>query len=77
MNMEMIPTKSLASKVRVTIPFKARSVETGGSALFPKGTVLWHVEKREERVRFQEIGGKNTYETWEDEFETCVRNISR
>jgi hypothetical protein len=77
MNIEMIPTKSSTSRVRVAIPFKARSVETGDFALFPKGTVLWHVEEREESVRFQEIGGKHLYEAPEDEFQTCVKSISR
>ena len=73
----MTPTTSSTSRVRVTIPFKARSVETGDFALFPKGTVLWHVERREEFVRFQEIGGKSFYEASEDDFLACVKNISR
>jgi hypothetical protein len=73
----MTPTTSSTSRVRVTIPFKARSVETGAYALFPKGSVLWHVEKREDFMRFQEIGGNISYEAWEDEFRECVKNISR
>ncbi|HLI84815.1 MAG TPA: hypothetical protein VKV17_12910 [Bryobacteraceae bacterium] len=56
---------------------KARSVETGEFAMFPKGTVLWHVEPRGEYMRFQEIGGKSFYEAWEDEFLVSVKNISR
>jgi len=73
----MIPTKSSTPRVRVTIPLKARSVETGDSAFFPKGTVLWHIEPQGQFVRFQEIGGKSFYEAWEDDFQACVKKISR
>jgi hypothetical protein len=73
----VIPKTQSTSRVRVIIPFKAKSVETGDSALFPKGTVLWHLERCGEFVRFQEIGGKSFYEAWEDEFRVCIKNISR
>ncbi|MBV8732203.1 MAG: hypothetical protein JO336_20535 [Acidobacteriia bacterium] len=65
------------TRVRVNIPFKARSVATNEYVLFPKGTVLWHVEIAKDVVSFQEIGGQGLYEIPEDEFTPNVRNISR
>jgi hypothetical protein len=73
----MIATTSSTPRVRVNIPLKAQSLETGSLALFPKGTVLWHIERGEEFVQFQEIGGKSFYEAPESDFRACVKNISR
>jgi hypothetical protein len=77
MNGGMIPMTSPMLKVRVNLPFKARSVETGNRALFPKGTILCHIEIGKEFVRFREIGGQGLYEVPKSEFTLCVKTISR
>jgi hypothetical protein len=70
-------TASPLERVRVTAPFKARSVDTGDSAWFPQGAVLWHVEIGEEFAQFMEIGGRGVYEIPKYEFTPCVKKLSR
>ena len=70
-------TASPLGRVRVTVPFKARSVDTGDSVWFPQGAVLWHVEIGEEFAQFMEIGGRGVYEIPKYEFTPCVKKLSR
>jgi len=72
-----LETVSPTAKIRVTAPFKARSVDTEEATWFPQGSVLWHVEIGEEVTRFAEIGGRGTYEVPTYEFTPCIKKLSR